>query len=203
MRVIGGVARGRRLKAFKGLSIRPTSDKVREAIFNILPDLSGKDILDLYAGTGAMGIEALSRGGEQCVFVDKNPTSIRVIKRNLEICGFLDMATILQMDVGKALRSLGKKGRRFNIIFIDPPYEAGLMGKTLTGIEENRLILQGGIVVAESSKRFVPPISPPEDFWGKFKQGMVWEGELKRLKFVDRRVYGDTVVTLYKATSKC
>lgn len=177
MRVIGGVARGRVLKAFKGLSIRPTPDRVREAIFNILPDPSGKDILDLFAGTGAMGIEALSRGGEQCVFVDKNPVSIRVIKRNLEICGFMNRATILQMDVGKALRSLGKKGGRFNLIFIDPPYQTSLMGETIMAIEDAGLIQSDGIVVAESSKR------------------MVWEGGLKRLKLIDRRVYGDTVVT--------
>lgn len=179
MRVIGGVARGRGLKAFKGLSIRPTSDKVREAIFNILPNPSGKNILDLFAGTGAMGIEALSRGGEQCVFVDKNPVSIRVIKRNLEICGFINRATILQMDTSKAINHLGRKGKGFDIIFIDPPYEAGLMGRTIAGIEENHLILSGGIVVAESSKR------------------MVWEGEVKGLKPLDRRVYGDTVVTFY------
>ncbi|MBI5287051.1 MAG: 16S rRNA (guanine(966)-N(2))-methyltransferase RsmD [Deltaproteobacteria bacterium] len=193
MRIIGGVAKGRRLASFKGLSIRPTSDKAREAIFNILPQAPFKKVLDLFAGTGAMGAEALSRGAEEAVFVDKSPTSIRVIKKNLEICGFLDRATVLQMDVDKALRILGKKGERFDLIFIDPPYQAGLMGKTLMDIDEKGIILPGGVVVAESSKRLVPAI---------FKQGMVWNGELKRLKSIDRRIYGDTVVTFYKSDQK-
>ena len=162
MRIIGGTAKGRRLASFRGMSIRPTTDKVREAIFNILPrPFTFKNVLDLFAGTGAVGIEALSRGAETVTFVDNDPKAVKIIRKNLETCGFSDMASIINMDIQPSLTLLNKKGEQFDLIFIDPPYHASLTGTALHCIEERGLLNKTGILVVESSKR------------------MIWDGELK------------------------
>ena len=185
MRIIGGTAKGRRLASFRGMYIRPTSDRVREAIFNILQRSKDagfpfKKVLDLFAGTGAVGIEALSRGAETVTFVDNDPTAVKIIRKNLETCGFSGMTSIINMDVQPSLTLLDKKGERFDLIFIDPPYHASLTGTALNCIEEKGLLNKAGIVVVESSKR------------------MIWDGELKDMELFDRRKYGDTVVSFYK-----
>jgi 16S rRNA (guanine(966)-N(2))-methyltransferase RsmD len=186
MRIIGGTAKGRRLASFRGMSIRPTSDRVREAIFNILQRSKDagfpfKKVLDLFAGTGAVGIEALSRGAETVTFVDNNPKAVKIIRKNMETCGFSNMASIINMDVQPSLTLLNKKGERFDLIFIDPPYHASLTGTALNCIEETGLLNKAGIVVVESSKR------------------MIWDGELKGMELFNRRRYGDTVVSFYKS----
>ena len=185
MRIIGGTAKGRRLASFRGMSIRPTSDRVREAIFNILQcskdaGFPFRKVLDLFAGTGAVGIEALSRGAETVTFVDNDPTAVKIIRKNLETCGFSGMTSIINMDVQPSLTLLDKKGERFDLIFIDPPYHASLTGTALHCIEERGLLNKAGIIVVESSKR------------------MIWDGELKDIELFDRRKYGDTVVSFYK-----
>ncbi|MBI5047385.1 MAG: 16S rRNA (guanine(966)-N(2))-methyltransferase RsmD [Deltaproteobacteria bacterium] len=185
MRIIGGTAKGRRLASFKGMSIRPTTDKVREAIFNILshPEddrFSFKNILDLFAGTGAMGIEALSKGAETVTFVDNDPKAVKIIKKNLDSCGFAERAVIIAKDVQSALKLLSKKGEKFDLIIIDPPYNSSLTGAALNHIDDNGFLNTDGIIVVESSKR------------------IIWDGELKNIELCDRRKYGDTVVSFYK-----
>ncbi|MBI5327903.1 MAG: 16S rRNA (guanine(966)-N(2))-methyltransferase RsmD [Deltaproteobacteria bacterium] len=185
MRIIGGTAKGRRLASFKGMSIRPTTDKVREAIFNILhhPEdnrFPFKNVLDLFAGTGAMGIEALSKGAETVTFVDNDPKAVKIIKKNLDSCGFAERAVIIDRDVQSALKLLSKKGEKFDLIIIDPPYNSSLTGAALNHIDDNRFLNTDGIIVAESSKR------------------IIWDGGLKDIELFDRRKYGDTVVSFYR-----
>ena len=121
MRVITGTAGGRKLKSPYGNAVRPTTDHVKQAIFNILQyDMEGRRVLDLFGGTGQMGIEALSRGAREAVFVDSSRTSVLLIRENLKLCGF--KADVLQSDALSYLQ----RGEKFDIIFVDPPYDAGL-----------------------------------------------------------------------------
>ena len=123
MRVIAGSAKGRRLFAPKGTETRPTSDRVKESLFNILGErVIGGAVLDLYAGSGALGIEALSRGAARAVFVDAEKAAIETIRRNVEGAGFSDRATIRRASAKTALRDLTADGERFDLIFLDPPY---------------------------------------------------------------------------------
>lgn len=185
MRIIGGTAKGRKLASFRGRSIRPTTDRVREAIFNILSqpeeiEFPFKKALDLFAGTGAMGIEALSRGAKTAVFVDRDPKAVNIIKENLELCRFTDRAKIIHMDAEPALNLLAKKEQRFDLILIDPPYEAAATDAALNCIDSRGLLNTEGIIVAESSKR------------------MVLGGDLTGIELFDTRRYGDTIVSFYK-----
>ena len=190
MRVIAGSARGRRLSVPKGLLVRPTSDKVREAIFNILGhDFHYKHVLDLFAGTGAMGIEALSRGAENAVFVDRGDSAVKIIKKNLDICGFAENAMVIKMDAislltnKSSVKSLQPRKAcfsPFDLIFIDPPYEAGFTDAVMELIDKNEILTPNGVIVAETSKRIV--LKPVLSNMGEF----------------DKRQYGDTIVTFYR-----
>ena len=121
MRVITGTARGRRLKTPENSDIRPTTDNVKESVFNIIQfDIEGRRVLDLFAGTGQLGIECLSRGAAEAVFIDDSREAVRIVKDNLKACGF--SAPVLQQDALSYLRSCG----RFDLIFVDPPYDANL-----------------------------------------------------------------------------
>lgn len=182
MRVIAGVCKGRRLAPVKGLSTRPTSDKVREAVFDIMQGrFPCRKALDLFAGTGAMGIEALSRGASGAVFVDSDGASVAVIRRNLDACGLAERALVLKRDVKSALRLLASKGESFDLIFIDPPYASSLAVDALREIDASGLISPGGIVVVECSKR-----NPAPPF------------EMEHIELVDERSYGDTLVRFYE-----
>jgi N6-adenine-specific methylase len=129
MRIIGGRAKGRRIFTPKGRRIRPTSDMVKESLFNILPSIKGKLFLDLFAGTGNVGLEALSRGAAMAVFVERNPHLAEVINKNLAICGFDENYEIISATVEKGIKLLSKGRKRFDIIFADPPYEKGIVKK--------------------------------------------------------------------------
>ena len=123
MRIIGGLARGRQLFCPTGLEVRPAQDKIREAVFNILAKVvEGSIVLDLFAGTGSLGIEALSRGARQCVFVERDARAVQALRKNLELTGFATRGTILKRDAFKCLPELQKGGMRFGLVFIDPPY---------------------------------------------------------------------------------
>ncbi len=125
MRVVAGTARGRHLTAPPGASTRPTSDRVREAVFNSLYSMgvtSGARVIDLYAGTGALGIEALSRGASWAVFVERDPASAAALRSNLEATGLADRATVVDDDVGAALDEATRRRERFDLALIDPPY---------------------------------------------------------------------------------
>ena len=145
MRVITGIARGRKLIEPQGMDIRPTSDQVKEAVFNIIQgDVEGRACLDLFAGTGQMGIEALSRGAKSCVFVDQSRTAVKLTKDNLE-------KTQLSGNVfqGDSLRFLESR-EQYDLIFVDPPYHAGLYQNVLRRIKDFDKLHLGGIIVVES-----------------------------------------------------
>ena len=157
MRVITGTAGGRRLKTPENYDIRPTTDKVKESVFNIIQfDIEGRRVLDLFAGTGQMGIECLSRGAASCVFVDKDREAVRIVKDNLKTCGF--RATVVQEDAIAFLKSCGK----FDIIFIDPPYDAKLYEPALKIINLVDILSESGIIVCEARREEpLPAMTPP------------------------------------------
>src|SRR3974390_710200 len=153
MRIIAGEFKGRRLAAVKG-RIRPTSDKVREAIFNILgPKVLGARVLDLYAGTGALTLEALSRGAAEAVVVEEHPAALSVLRQNLETLALHSRVRVLALPVSGALRKLAARGDRFSLIFLDPPYGQGLALKTLAALEASGLVRPEARIVAEHSRR--------------------------------------------------
>lgn len=145
MRVITGIARGRRLDTLMGDDVRPTSDKVKEAIFSAIQfDIEGAKVLDLFCGSGQLGIEALSRGAESSVFVDKNKESIAVTKKNIGTVGFLDTSKLIHMD---SLDFLKQTELSFDIVFIDPPYKKGLIVSALEILSDK--INEGGKIICE------------------------------------------------------
>ncbi|HXV79666.1 MAG TPA: 16S rRNA (guanine(966)-N(2))-methyltransferase RsmD [Candidatus Binatia bacterium] len=154
MRVIGGNARGRHLKVPKGHTLRPTAGRVKEALFNILPhDLSGTKVLDLFAGTGNLSIEALSRGAAAAILVDRSAGSGKTIRENLRRLGLTDRTQLWIMPVPRALRLLGRQGETFDLIFLDPPYERNWIGRTLKLIGQGKLLGESGVLIAEHSLR--------------------------------------------------
>lgn len=147
MRVITGSARGRRLKTLEGESVRPTTDKVKESIFNIIQfDIEGAKVLDMFCGCGQLGIEALSRGAQFAVFTDSSRQSIAVTEENLEHTGFRNIAKTVVTD---ACSYLDRTAEVFDIAFLDPPYKAGVMEKAIEYAAPH--IAQGGIIVCETS----------------------------------------------------
>ena len=152
MRVITGSARGRRLKTPEGQDIRPTTDNVKESVFNILQfDIEGRRVLDLFAGTGQLGIECLSRGAREAVFIDADRDAVKIVKENLKTCGF--SAPVLQQDALSFLNNCGK----FDLIFVDPPYDAGLYEPVLEKINSVDILSDGGIILCESRRETVLP----------------------------------------------
>ena len=152
MRVITGSARGRRLKTPEGEDIRPTTDNVKESVFNILQfDIEGRRVLDLFAGTGQLGIECLSRGAREAVFIDADRDAVKIVKENLKTCGF--SAPVLQQDALSFLNNCGK----FDLVFIDPPYDAGLYEPVLEKINSVDILSDGGIILCESRRETVLP----------------------------------------------
>lgn len=152
MRVITGTARGRRLKTPDNYDIRPTSDNVKESVFNIIQfDIEGRQVLDLFAGTGQLGIECLSRGAAGAVFVDRDRDAVSIVKDNLKTCGM--KATVLQEDSISFLNHCGK----FDVIFIDPPYDSDLYESALKIINLVDILSEGGIIICEARREKVLP----------------------------------------------
>lgn len=158
MRVITGIARGKRLVTPTGDDVRPTSDKVKEALFSALQfDIEGRRVLDLFAGSGQLGIEALSRGAESCVFVDNSRASINLVKKNLEITGLADSAKVVQSDFA----SFAAMSRDiFDIVFLDPPYAAGMLTDAIKSVLP--LMSDFGMIICE----YPPEVSIPEELGG-------------------------------------
>lgn len=154
MRIIAGEKKGRSLIAPKGEDTRPTLERVKEAVFGIIQfDLYKSTVLDLFAGSGALGIEALSRGADRCVFCDVSRSAVAVIKQNLENVGYKDEAEVLEMDYETALARLRASGRSFDIVLIDPPYSQGLYEKTLDALFDGGLLNEGFTLIIEHDKR--------------------------------------------------
>ena len=157
MRVITGSARGRRLREPEGMDIRPTTDQVKEAIFNIVQfDVEGRRVLDLFAGTGQLGVEALSRGAEECVFVDESRQALRLVQENLRLCGLRGQT--YQTDAVRFLEHCG----RFGLIFVDPPYDSTLCETVLQKIFAFDILEDGGIIICETRRdKALPEAAPP------------------------------------------
>jgi len=169
MRIIGGRSKGRVLASPKGQAIRPTSDRVKESIFNILQNkLGGKVVLDLFAGTGNLGIEALSRGAKKAIFVEKGRQALGLIKRNLTQSGLEKRSEILPRDVRRAIGILGQRGECFDLILMDPPYERGLIQKTLLELNSQQIYHKDSILVIEHTRR-EPLLHIPEG-WNLIRQ---------------------------------
>jgi len=181
MRITGGEAKGRLLSVPKGMDIRPTSDRVREAVFDVLgQDLSGLKVLDLFAGTGSLGIEALSRYAQHAVFIDKSQRSVEIIKKNLALCGYQGSGTVLKKDLKKGLPSTHPVLQQvFDLIFLDPPYGKDLITPLLEKISFAGILSSGSRVVAESSKTENLP------------------HHIGILELADTRRYGDTKINIY------
>lgn len=180
MRVITGKSKGSKLTAPKGLHTRPTSDRVKEAIFNILGNISNESqVLDLYAGSGNIGIEFLSRGADKCYFIDYDNNSIKTIKENLEKTRLVEKALVYKNTVEKAIDMLSSKGIIFDYIFLDPPYEKKLIVPILEKISCSKILNDKSIIIVEHESQLLLP--------------EIIHDLLKK----DSRKYGGTTISFY------
>jgi 16S rRNA (guanine966-N2)-methyltransferase len=182
MRVTAGAERGRKLRAPRGAATRPTGAKVREAIFNILGPLPPSPVLDLFAGTGALGIEALSRGASRATFVERDHRALSALHRNLRTFDLAGRSRVIDSSVETALHRLSgdEKQERFAWVFVDPPYAAGEVESVLAVLSGGRLLDNGAVVVVEHDRHNLPP------------------ERVGVLEMVDRRFYGDTGLSFYR-----
>lgn len=159
MRIIAGQFRGRKLASARDTAIRPTSDRVREALFNILGQKPWQSsVLDLFSGTGALGLEALSRGARSAVFVDNNEHALAVLHKNISLCKTTAWTRVIQWDIVNNLFCLNRNDQRFDLVFMDPPYGLGVIEKTLTHLTDQNVLLPGALVVCEHpSKKAITP----------------------------------------------
>lgn len=177
MRIIAGEKKSRKIEAPEGQDTRPTADRIKEAMFSILQNrLYDARVLDLYAGSGALSLEALSRGAGQAVLVDKSFKACRVIRRNIETLGYQEKATLLNMEDKKAMDFLEQENRRFDLIFLDPPYKLNTT-ETCMRLAE-KLLADGGLILCEHDRK-TPPDTPAN------------------LELKDRREYGITGLTFF------
>lgn len=172
MRVITGTARGRRLRELPGLETRPTTDRVKEGLFSAVQfELEGRRVLDLFAGTGQLGIEALSRGAASAVFVDRRADAAAVIRENLKLTGLTDRARVL---AGDSMAYLNTLRERFGLILLDPPYEAGLLEPALAHIARFDILLPDGIMIAEHpAERRMPTMAAPYGISRTYRYGKI------------------------------
>ena len=153
MRVITGKARGVQLKTPDGMLTRPTTDRVKEALFSVIQfDIPGARVLDLFGGTGQLGIEALSRGAARCVFLDENREAVNIVMRNCKTCGVFDRSRV---NVGEAARYLSACREQFDVVLLDPPFRGGTLEKILPAVD--KCTAPGGIMLCESETGIVLP----------------------------------------------
>lgn len=154
MRIIAGQYKGRRLKTLDGLHVRPTSDRLRETLFNILaPRMDGAHVIDVCAGSGAVGIEALSRGAAEVVFLENNRRAAQVISENLQHCGITTGTRLVNRDALSALKYLAEQPRRYDIVYFDPPYDSQLYSPVLWLLAKSELLAEDGIVIVEHRRQ--------------------------------------------------
>lgn len=181
LRVISGKARGLKLDSPKNQDVRPTTDRVKESLFNIInPYIRESNILDLFAGTGSLGIECLSRGAKNCVFVDKSKDSINIIKSNVKKARVENESTILNVDFKDAVKRLSSQNQKFDVIFMDPPYYENMFIECLKIIDELNLLYEDGIIVVEHDTK---------DLFDESIGNLVKSRDKK---------YGNTTLTFYK-----
>ena len=181
MRISGGEAKGRLIRIPAGSRVRPTTDRVREALFNIFSTVAEKTFLDLFAGSGIVGMEALSRGAAFSVFVEKDSRVAGALRERISGFGFTGRAEVMSAPVHKALDILRRSGKRFDVVFADPPYNEGLAVETIHLLENGELMAPGGVLVLQHSARETC-------------------GELKAVPMLltDKRRYGETVLSFFR-----
>ncbi len=178
MRVISGIARGRKLLAPEGISTRPTSDRAKEALFNIINlQIRNKIVLDLFSGSGALGIESLSRGADFCIFVENDPVAADIIRKNLTATGFSDKSAVFVCDVYEYLKSCNKT---FNYIFMDPPYGKNLIPPAIKLIAEKNILESGATIIAETENNEILP------------------ADISGISLTESRKYGKALLNFYK-----
>ena len=185
MRIIAGTTKGRRLHtpAKSSRRIRPTADRAREAVFSIIgSEVKRAAVLDLYAGTGALGLEALSRGADSAVFVDLHNESLELINKNIDLCGFSERSQLVRRDLTKGLSFLEQisPAKGYDLIFIDPPYGKELASKALSDLGNTKLLTKDTLVIAEE------------------ESAAIFAEEYNGLRLFDRRRYGDTGFWLFR-----
>lgn len=169
------------MKTLKGMTTRPTSDRVKESLFNIISEyIHGGNVLDLFAGSGSLGIEALSRGADSAVFADKSRECCAIIKENLIFTKYMEKSEVFFLGFTETLLKLAAKGKKFDIVFLDPPYNKNFIQETLKNLAKNDIIKDNGILVAE---HHIDDLLP--EYSGKLKLGR-------------RQKYGDTAISIYK-----
>ncbi|MBN2644638.1 MAG: 16S rRNA (guanine(966)-N(2))-methyltransferase RsmD [Desulfuromonadaceae bacterium] len=184
MRIISGSAKGRQLKTFSGQTIRPTSDRVREALFSILSSqlggpaaFNGLSVLDIFAGSGALGLEALSRGAARAVFVDQGKQAQKLILDNARLCRLESQCRVISRPAKEAITELA--GQQFDLIFLDPPYGQGLLPQVIEKISAASLLASAGLICAEE------------------RRGEAVPEQIGRYSCLDQRHYGQTSIYLY------
>lgn len=185
MRIIGGKAKGRALHFPPGSKERPTSDFLREALFNMLGSLEAKTFLDLFAGSGSVGLEAASRGAQRVYFVEKNRNLVKIIKNNIQKCSLDENCSVISADIEHGLISLFKNKCEADIIFIDPPYNRDMVATTLNILNKYQIFKKDVVIVIQHSMR--------ENFTDSMKGNICFE---------DQRKYGDNVLTFLKMEKK-
>lgn len=182
MRIIAGMAKGRRLSSLRGRALRPTLERVREAVFGSLgAGIEGARFLDLYAGAGTMGLEALSRGASEATFVESHRPAGRVIRENARRCGVEQRARVIVASAARGMARLRREGKAFEVVYVDPPYDTGEAGAALARLGQwSRMVSEGGVVVCEHSRS--------EDV----------DEEIGLLRRMRRRRFGETVVDFYR-----
>ncbi|MEH7075076.1 16S rRNA (guanine(966)-N(2))-methyltransferase RsmD [Neobacillus drentensis] len=180
MRVVSGICKGRHLKAVPGNTTRPTTDKVKEALFNMIgPYFNGGIGLDLFAGSGGLGLEALSRGLDKVIFIDRETRAIQVIQENIKACKFEEQAEVFRNDADRALKALIKRNISFDYIFLDPPYKKQQLVSLMEKMDKQDVVRKDGIVVCEHSF----DVELPEEV-GRFSQ-------------IKHEKYGIIAITIY------
>ncbi len=183
MRIISGSRRGHRLVEWEESGIRPMRDFVRSALFNILADLViDARFLDLFCGTGSVGLEALSRGAWEATFVDRSRKACSIVRRNLDSLGFLDQGSVLQRDYAAGIDHLERRGKRYDLIFVGPPYDKGLAEAALQSIVEHAILAKNGLIITEVRNK-----THLDDRYGPLER-------------FDKRIYGDNVLDFYASS---
>ncbi len=181
MRISRGSAKGRRLIPVKTKGIRPTREKVKESIFSMIQGhIEAALVLDLFAGTGNLGLEALSQGAKKAIFVEKDRNSLRALMRNRDLCGFRDRAEIISLDAEVALKVLWRRAEKFDLVFLDPPYGSDYVDKTLRFINSHDMVREGGTIVVEHGSAESPV------------------AQVGRLSLRRRKRHGDTTISIFQ-----
>ena len=184
MRIISGKARGTKINTIDEVTTRPTLDRVRESLFNIIQNyVSNTYVLDIFAGSGALGIEALSRGAKQAVFCDINKDAVKIINENLMKTRLKENAIVYNMNYKKMIEKLSKNDSKFDIVFVDPPYKENLAVNSVKLIIQNNLLNENGIIIIETDEK-------ERDLKELQELNKIDNENLQKIKIIDERKYG-------------